>query len=85
MTLLDCFKPLLEVLSNVITITVNTTKIHMLHPRVKLLIKTRDTKRPQSNDYGISRVFTLSEIISLDHNFQVGIVVLLTSSAMQVL
>lgn len=57
----------------------------MLHPCVKLLIKTRDTKMHQSNDYEISSVFTPSGMISLDNNLQVGMIILLTLPEMQIL
>lgn len=57
----------------------------MLHPCVKLLIKTRDTKMHQFNDYEISSAFTPSGKISLDNSLQVGMIFLLTLPEMQIL
>lgn len=57
----------------------------MLHPCVKLLIKTRDLKMHQFNKYEISNIFTPSGMISLDYNLQIGITILLTLPEMQIL
>lgn len=57
----------------------------MFHPCVKLLIKTRETKMHQSNDYQISNVFIPLGMISLDNNLQVGIIILPTLPETQIL
>ena len=72
-------------MSKIIAVTKNTTKIHTLHPCIKLLIKTTDNKMHQSNDYENASVFTPLGMISLDNNLQVGTIILLTLPEMLIL